>query len=275
MGVQERITLIIYTRGGHTLAGWSIANLIRMFCNEFEIIIPSKAHSTGTLIALSANHIIMTKQATLGPIDPSVNGPLNPQMPGAPVSNRVPISVEAVAGYFSLAKNELGIWKKSQLALALQTLSNTVHPLALGNVYRSRTQIKMLATKLLQNHSNDKRNMKRIIAFMCSDSGSHDYTINRREAEKDLGLPIKKPTNDEYHLIKKLYDDLREELKLNEPLDYGTVMQDKNDMQYSFTRGLIESISGGSHKFITNGTLSKVDNKINNTVIFQGWKHEK
>ena len=59
----------MYTRGGNTLAGWSIINLIRQFCDELEIIIPSKAHSTGTLMALGANSIIMTKQATLGPID--------------------------------------------------------------------------------------------------------------------------------------------------------------------------------------------------------------
>src|ERR1700694_803098 len=60
IGIVERISLILYTRGGNTLAGWAFANLIKHFCEEFEVIIPSKAHSTGTLISLGAKHIVMT-----------------------------------------------------------------------------------------------------------------------------------------------------------------------------------------------------------------------
>ena len=47
-------------------------NLIRNFCKYFEIIVPFNCHSAGTIISLGANRIVMTKQATLGPIDPSV-----------------------------------------------------------------------------------------------------------------------------------------------------------------------------------------------------------
>src|SRR6185312_13971029 len=83
IGVVKKISLVLYTRGGSTLAGWSIVNLIEQFCDEFEVIVPSKAHSTGTLISLAAKPIVMTKQATLGPIDPSINNALNPVIPGA------------------------------------------------------------------------------------------------------------------------------------------------------------------------------------------------
>ena len=80
VGDVDKITLYLYTRGGDTLASWGIANLIRQFCANFEVIVPFKCHSGGTLICLGADNIIMTKQATLGPIDPSVNTPLNPQV---------------------------------------------------------------------------------------------------------------------------------------------------------------------------------------------------
>ncbi|MDD2238209.1 MAG: ATP-dependent Clp protease proteolytic subunit [Kiritimatiellae bacterium] len=83
IGPVKRISLYLYTRGGDTLAAWSIINLIRQFADELEVIVPSKCHSAGTLMCLGANSIIMTKQATLGPIDPSVNNPLNPQIPRA------------------------------------------------------------------------------------------------------------------------------------------------------------------------------------------------
>src|SRR5215211_969736 len=68
IGIVQKLSLVLYTRGGDTLTAWSLVNLIRQFCEELEIIIPSKAHSAGTLMALGADKIVMTKQATLGPI---------------------------------------------------------------------------------------------------------------------------------------------------------------------------------------------------------------
>ncbi len=109
IGVTQKITLYLYTRGGSTLAAWTLINLIRQYCDNLEIIIPSKCHSAGTIMCLGADNIVMTKQATLGPIDPSVNTPLNPQIEGAPIGAKVPVSVEAIKGYIGLAQDELDI----------------------------------------------------------------------------------------------------------------------------------------------------------------------
>src|SRR5688500_16002631 len=54
IGQTEKISLILYTRGGSTLAAWSLVNLIRQFCSKLEVIVPAKAHSAGTLICLGA-----------------------------------------------------------------------------------------------------------------------------------------------------------------------------------------------------------------------------
>ncbi len=51
--------------------------MLRMFCDELEVIVPARARSAGTLMCLGADKVVMTKQATLGPIDPSLTGPLN------------------------------------------------------------------------------------------------------------------------------------------------------------------------------------------------------
>ena len=137
----------------------------------------------------------MTKQATLSPIDPSINTALNPPIPNI-MGSTFPVSVEAVKGYLEFAKEELMIKDDLALSNILIKLSDYVHPLVLGQVYRSRAQIQMLAEKLLQNQVTNKEITKKIIAFLCSESGSHDYTINRREAVNDLGLRILKPTLD-------------------------------------------------------------------------------
>jgi ATP-dependent protease ClpP protease subunit len=55
----KRISLILYTLGGATLAAWNLVNMLRMFCDELEIIVPNKARSAGTLMCLGADKIIM------------------------------------------------------------------------------------------------------------------------------------------------------------------------------------------------------------------------
>ena len=101
IGAVNTIILYLYTRGGDTAAAWNIVNLIRMYCEKLIVVIPHKAHSAGTIISLGANEIIMTKQATLSPIDPSLNTPLNPKINETAT---YPVSVEAVNGYIELAK---------------------------------------------------------------------------------------------------------------------------------------------------------------------------
>jgi hypothetical protein len=256
-GVVQKISLYIYSRGGETLAAWSIANLIRQFCTDFEVIIPSKAHSAATLICLASNRIIMTKQATIGPIDPSINTPLNPKIEGGPPQARSSVSVEAIKGFFELAKNELGIKNGRELSNILLKLSDQVHPLVLGQVYRARTQIQMLAKRLIVHQTQDKKKIEKIISFLCSESGSHDYTINRREARDALGLTIEKPSDDLYKIIKEIFDDIQKELELTNKYEPLRLLGSSDHVSYSLRRCLLESITSGSHIFISEGELKK------------------
>ncbi len=279
IGSVPKISLFLYTRGGDTLASWSIANLIRQFCADFEVIISSKAHSGGTLICLGANSIIMTKQATLGPIDPSVNTPLNPAIPGAPPSARVPVSVEAINGYIDLAKS-IGIDSSTDLTTIMSTLSSHVHPLVLGQVYRTRSQIRMLGKRLLSKHMNDGDKIEKILAFLCSESGSHDYTIFRQEARDDLGLKVEHPSEELYDIIKKIQDNISKELELEQAYNPGIMMAGQKTIDYKFRRALIESVKGGSHRFISSGKLTKfqhpgaVAEEIRDDRTFEGWTYE-
>ena len=121
IGPCEKISLFLYTRGGDTSAARNIVNLLRMYCDYLQVIVPHKAHSSGTIISLGANEIVMSKQATLGPIDPSLHTPLNPQVPGG---GAFPVSVEAVKGYLEFAKNELGIDDSACMASIFEKLTD-------------------------------------------------------------------------------------------------------------------------------------------------------
>ncbi|MFA5805989.1 MAG: hypothetical protein WC879_15235 [Melioribacteraceae bacterium] len=292
--LPKKLSLYLYTRGGDTMAAWSLINLIKQFCDEYEVIVPSKSRSAGTLICLGANNIVMTKQATLGPIDPSLNSPLNPQNPTFPQNPqaRVPVSVESIKGYFEYAKQELKIKNENDLTKIFIGLSEKIHPVVVGNVFRSRTQIQMLGKKLLSEHFKDKNKINKIISFLCSESGSHDYPIYRREARNDLGLKIETPSMDFYKTINSIYDSIHIELELSKHFDPSVVLGASNSVNYSFRRALIESIEGGTDVFVTEGTMTKSQIPLQQSMPgipnipglqrfaiedqrkFEGWKHE-
>jgi hypothetical protein len=290
IGEVDKISLVLYTRGGETLTAWSLVNLIRNFCKDFEIIVPFHCHSAGTLICLGGDRIIMTKQATLGPIDPSVNGMLNPQVIINNQQIKVPVNVEFINGYIEMAKNDLKIKNDVALASVLNNLSNKVHPLSLGEVYRIKAQIQMLARKLLKYQNISQKKKNEIINFLCKESGSHDYTIYRREARDELGLNIEKPDDVLYNVIKKIYDDIKKEMDLDTPFDPQLLLAQNTNINYSFHRALIETIRGGSDVFISEGILNKqtfqqpvlganqIPFPMNQVIVqdnrtFEGWRH--
>jgi hypothetical protein len=278
IGDVEKISLFIYSNGGSTLAGWSLVNLIRSFCKDFEVIIPSKCQSTATLISLGSDRIVMTKQATLGPIDPSTNGVMNPQVNVNGQMMRAPVSVEHVNGFLDMAKEDLGIRDQKELKDIYMKLSDHIHPLALGDVYKAKSQIKMLAEKLLKYHTIDPENVSKVISFLCSESDSHDYTIYRREAKDELGLNIEKPNDELYSVIKAIYQDIETELDLRNPFNPMIIAATQNG-NYILRRALIESIKGGTDAFVSEGVVRAIQAGPGQMAIqdnrqFEGWRHE-
>ena len=289
MGDTQKITLYLYTNGGNTLAAWSLVNLIRSFCKNFEVIIPANCFSSGTLICLGSDNIIMTKQATLGPIDPSVNGPFNPNIPGINDPNaKLPVSVEYVNAYIEMAKTNFGINDQHCMKDILLSLSEKIHPMTLGQVFRTRSQIQMLARKLMKWHKLTQEQEDEIVKFLCSESGSHDYSIHRNEAVEHLGLHVEKPTMDFYKIIKAVYDNISTELEFENPYNPNILLNQQNPYHYSFRRGLIESLYNGTDVYVSEGELAlnqvggvigpmgpvSVQNQLQDNRIFEGWKHE-
>lgn len=256
LGPVHKLSLILYTSGGSTSAAWNLVNLLHMFCDDFEVIALGKCMSAGTLISLGADRIVMTKQATLGPIDPSIQHPLGPPIPGASPDARADVSVEAVNGYLDAVK-ESGRGKDVQ-AKALLDLSDKVHPLVLGQIFRSRQQIRDLAQRLIVKHTRESDKAKQVIDFLCSESGSHDYTINRREA-KVLGLNIEKCTPELYSILKELRASYSSQMELRLPFEPGSIATIGQATSYTFTRAVIESAAHGAHHFISEGNVEATE----------------
>jgi hypothetical protein len=221
IGKTPRLDVFLYTPGGDTLAAFGIARLFREFADHVGVLAPSRCHSAGTLLAISANEIVMTAGATLSPIDPSVVGPLNPAVEVAPGQRQiVPLSVETVAGFKALVTSDWDIKGEEALGAAFKLLAEKVHPLALGNVYRARQQIANLARKLLAEHRKDEKAvLDAIVDTLACNLGSHDYPISRREARDLLGKQIAQENGPFENLLLDLMRDYATELELATPFD--------------------------------------------------------
>ena len=117
-----------------------------------------------------------------------------------------------------LAKTVVGPNNEVALGPIMVDLARQVHPLVLGEGYRRRQQTRSLAELLLAPHVKNATNRKKIVDFLSSDSGSHDYTLNCREAGA-LGLPVEKCSKNLYPVVSKLFKNFRDEMKLGEPFN--------------------------------------------------------
>jgi hypothetical protein len=247
LGKPERIDFFLYTRGGNTDSIWPMICLLRESCKHLSIIVPFKAHSAGTLIAFGADEIVMTDLAQLSPIDPTTVNQFNPIDPTNPRA-RLGISVEDVRAYFDLSEKLAKIKEEPYRLEVLKQLagsgSNSVHPLALGNVHRVTKQIEELANQLLGLHIDKKDNKEKIGAItkrFISEFYSHLHAISRNEAVEVMGDWVKAPKAEEDVAIMDLFNSYAKILELRTKFSVPDYMGDTPVKDLEVVGGFLES----------------------------------
>lgn len=271
---QRRIDLLLYTRGGDIITPWRLVQLIREYTREFCVLVPYRSYSAGTLLCLGADEIVMGKMGELGPIDPSVVNAYNPQDPGNP-SARIPVDIEDVYSYLALAGEAAGLDTEAMTEIFL-LMARRIHPLALGNVHRNYLLIRSLAKKLLglRNCSLCGEGVQRIVDNLTEKLHAHDYTITRREALEEIGLPIFYPDHELEMAIWSLYEDLARELHLAEPF-YPRDISTGNRKEFEIPAGVVESLYGRDYFIysgVVEGKLYNGDCQVNVDILKQSWQ---
>lgn len=216
LGKTDRIDMVLNSRGGQTEIPAKLVPLIRNYCNHFSVIIPYRAHSAATHIALGANEIVMGPMSELGPVDPSRTHPL---LPKDKDGNPIPISVQDLKHVVDLLKREgpEQSYTPEALATIFSTMFEYVHPLAMGAIEQSYALAKLISQKLLSTHMDpekDKAKIERIANELSDGFKSHSYQIGWREA-KALGLPVLYDDGGVYDTAWALYERVIQ--KLNAP----------------------------------------------------------
>lgn len=166
------IDLILHTPGGLVLASEQIA---RALCNhpaKVTVFIPHYAMSGGTLIALSADEIVMDPHAVLGPVDPQLG-----DLPAASILRAVEL--------------------KRPERVEDRTL-------ILADVARKAIwQVRRLLEEILIAKMEPQR-AREVASLLSEGVWTHDYPICAEEA-KALGLPVSTDFPEEIHRLMALY----------------------------------------------------------------------
>ncbi len=238
-GQSNKISLVLNTNGGHLETPWPLVNLIREYCTAFEVIIPEKALSAGTMIALGADKIVMLPYSQLGPVDPAADIVDNDK------KQIRRFEIEDIIGFIDLAKDKIGIAEQSALVEVMKELAKEINPTMLGSVNRTHSLVRRLAKNLLDLHKQrlaDKQ-CKEIIENLTQKLYSHRHLINRKEAKDLIGfgniIEFAKPNTKKLidSLIKEC-DDLLETKKDFNPME---ILGDKQETNVGIVRALIHS----------------------------------
>ena len=186
-----RLDIFLCSNGGNGVVPWRLISLFREFADHIGVLIPFRAYSAATMLALGADEIVMHPFAEMGPIDPTVSNDFNPT--DVNTNQKLGISVEDVKSYISFVKDTVGIRHEDELIKAVEILANKVHPLALGNVERFISQNRMIARKILNTHMSgdpSQHKIEEVIETLASKLYFHGHPINRKEAKEELGLKV-------------------------------------------------------------------------------------
>jgi len=151
------LDIILHTPGGLVIAAAQIARALKAHKGKVTIFVPHYAMSGGTLIALAADQIVMSKHAVLGPVDPQIEG-----MPAASI-----LKIHEEKPAKEIDDKSIVLIDLSKKAVA---------------------QLRELTTELLtQNISADK--VGTLAEKLTNGHWTHDYAITCDEAAS-LGLNV-------------------------------------------------------------------------------------
>jgi ClpP class serine protease len=166
------LDIVLHTPGGLVLAALQIARAINEHKAKVTVFVPHYAMSGGTLIALAADEIVLSKHAVLGPIDPQLG-----QLPAA--------SLIRVA-------EEKPIARVDDQTLIMADVGR-----------KAIAQLKQSASEILKRRLPAEK-AEALAEKLSTGTWTHDYPLFAATA-KELGLPVSTNMPNDVLDLMKLY----------------------------------------------------------------------
>src|SRR3989344_3901635 len=192
----KKLDLLLQSPGGILEAAYKFFRICKDYSEEFNVIVPLSAKSAATTICLGANEIVMTSISELGPVDPIIQHPQNPNI-------RIP--ARAIKEYIDLISNP----DRANFTIASElkdTLNKTLDAYLIGSYEMALKNSKEIIEKILKENTKvglDEAQTKKVIEELTEKHASHSYPIDRKELI-ELGFKNIVKAEDEPDVIKAI-----------------------------------------------------------------------
>jgi ClpP class serine protease len=167
---ERPIEIVLHTPGGLVLAATQIASALADHPAPVTAVVPHYAMSGGTLIALSADEIVLDTHSVLGPVDPQVG--------------------QYAAASILYALGAPG--ERDDETLMLADMSR-----------KAIAQVESFVSRLLEKKLGPQR-AREVARLLATGTWTHDHPLQRAELEL-LGLPVRVGIADEERELLDLY----------------------------------------------------------------------
>ena len=207
---MDHLLLILVTYGGDGNSGYRIGRFLQGVYDKITVYVPSYCKSAGTLIAISANKIIMSDFAELGPLDVQLSkrDELWEMRSGLVTKSALSSLSEESHDLFAhlmlnikaQSRGLITFRLASQLASEMTTslmapIFSQINPSSLGEDFRDLMLGYEYGIRLVRS---SRIAPEHIVRKLVHDYPSHDFVIDKAEARELFGDSVGDPSADLY-----------------------------------------------------------------------------
>jgi hypothetical protein len=176
------IDLFLLSYGGIATEAYKMARMLHEHADHVGVLVPYKAKSAATLLALAGDEIIMGPASELGPIDPQFRTRVGEETRYLPA-----LAIKEGLEFF-----EKRIAENPDLLPLYYQITKSLDPLLVGSYVREIESAKQYALRLLNAHmfKNNAHAAQNAAENLTTNYYSHGFTIDRKLARDEIGLNV-------------------------------------------------------------------------------------
>ena len=205
---RPNVLLLLVTPGGDADAAYQIARWLQRKYERFVLFVSGYCKSAGTLIAVGAHELVMSKSGELGPLDvqmpkrdeptESLSGLDVPAALMALQAHALDTFVSALLKIQVASEGTLSLQMSMEIATAMTTelfapIYGQIDPIHIGETTRAMNIASQYGERLLSVGKNTGIEQ---LDYIVSGYTSHRFVIDREEAS-DLFRSVRNPTENE------------------------------------------------------------------------------
>src|SRR5436190_18106817 len=222
---KDNCSLILTTYDGDPDAGYRIVRTIKRYYSKFSLYIFGSCKSTGTLMALGADEIVMSDFGEFGPLDIQLTR--DDELSNTSGLNFAQSLMSLNEQLFrAFEENFLGLKRRSRNTITTRTAAEICSKLAVGLISPISAQIDPVklgevqrSIKIANEYGTRLSDKTTLIAKLIVGYPSHGFVIDFKEAEDIFGKCVRWVTANESILEQLLHPIVRNESEKEDLID--------------------------------------------------------